>query len=210
MQAWDTYSTPLIHMAFHHLLFRNVCSVYISWGYVFVSYHSHLIFVLLVSSFESCLHYMLSVICSHSRRWHSRAWAWRRESRWENQSYALSLSFPLVVLCTIVISENSFISTESQHDKRVARDDEFSDSEDEGDDRRDESLSGPSNRKRLRLITKDMGEKEKESILKPRISNSFSPSPAPSGSSAIGISKEDEQRKGSNEHGGIGAGKRLK
>ena len=91
---------------------------------------------------------------------------------------------------------SDFFSIEHQSDKHIARDDEYSDSEDEGDDRRDESLAMHPERKRPRLSTRDTAEKEKESVLKPRIGNSFSPSPAPSGGSAISNIKEEEQRKG--------------
>ena len=94
---------------------------------------------------------------------------------------------------------SNFVFIESQSDKRIARDDEYSDSEDEGDDRRDESLALPPESKRLRLATREMVDKEKESLLKPRITNSYSPSHAPVGSSsAIGNVKEEEQRKGLN------------
>ena len=91
---------------------------------------------------------------------------------------------------------SDFLSIESQSDKRIARDDEYSDSEDEGDDRRDESLTLPPESKRPRLATREMVDKEKESLLKPRITNSYSPSHAPVGSSTIGNIKEEDQRKG--------------
>ena len=91
---------------------------------------------------------------------------------------------------------SNFLFIESQSDKRIARDDDYSDSEDEGDDRRDESLPLPPESKRPRLTTREIAEKEKESLLKPRISNSFSPSHAPIGSSAIGNIKEEDQKKG--------------
>ena len=72
------------------------------------------------------------------------------------------------VFCLSVILFSLFHNPERTRDKRIARDDEYSDSEDEGDGRKDSrSYKEPIIRKRPRLTKEDYGKKP-------------SPSPTPS------------------------------
>ena len=73
-----------------------------------------------------------------------------------------------------------YLIIEQAQDKRVARDDELSDSEDEGDDRHDEaSYRDPSDKKKPRIVKDD-------DSLKTAASTTLAPSPALSATSSAG------------------------